>query len=66
VIAGLDRILAALPAGGSEAGATDLREALAYWIDLADDIVARPVAFGGFEMGSLDDSGGTVSELLKG
>jgi sulfite reductase beta subunit-like hemoprotein len=66
VIAGLDRILSALPAGGSEAGATDLREALAYWIDLADDIVARPVAFGGFEMGSLDDSGGTVSELLKG
>ena len=53
-------------ASGDAAAATALREALAYWIDLADDIVAKPVSFGGFEMGALDDSGGAVSDLLKG
>lgn len=66
VIAGLDRVLAARQAGEGEAAASALREALAYWIDLADEVVARPVAFGGFEMGSLGDSGGAVSDMLKG
>jgi sulfite reductase (NADPH) hemoprotein beta-component len=68
VIAGLDRILTAdaQAKSGGEAGASSLREALAYWIDLADELVAKPATFGGFEMGALDDSGGSVADMLKG
>lgn len=67
VIAGLDRLLAARAGAGKggEAAASTLREALAYWIDLADDVVAKPVAFGGFEIGTLGDSGGAVADLIK-
>jgi sulfite reductase (NADPH) hemoprotein beta-component len=72
IIAGLERINDALAgaATGGEATVATLREALAYWIDLAEEVVGRPVAFGGFDIGalgdSLSDSGGVVSNLLKG
>ena len=68
VIAGLDRLLEARTGAdrGGEAAASSLREALAYWIDLADEVVAKPVTFGGFEVGALGDSGGAVADLLKG
>jgi sulfite reductase beta subunit-like hemoprotein len=68
VIAGLDRILAADAQAndGGEAAASSLREALAYWTDLADELVAKPATFGGFEMGALGDSGGAVADMLKG
>ncbi|HSR55940.1 MAG TPA: nitrite/sulfite reductase, partial [Alphaproteobacteria bacterium] len=70
VIESLDRFIGARKAftaadgGKSDAEATGLREALAYWIDLADEVVARPVATGGFEVGALDDSAGGVADLI--
>ncbi len=68
VSAGLDRYLAAEQASGAggEASAGALREALAYWIDLADEVVSKPADFGGFAIGALGDSGGAVADLLKG
>jgi sulfite reductase (NADPH) hemoprotein beta-component len=69
VIAGLDRFVearAAFANASGEAAAERLREALAYWIDLADEVAARPAPLGGFEMGALDDSGGAVADLIKG
>ena len=61
VIAALDRIDAAR---NGVVGAS-LREALAYWIDLAEEQVAKPVSFGGFDMGALGDSDSVVANLLK-
>ncbi len=63
VLAALDRILGASAKadGGDEAALTELREALAYWTDLAEDLVSKPVSFGGFDMGAfggLSDSAG--------
>jgi len=71
VLGGLDRLLAARKAfegadgKKADAEATALREALAYWIDTADDIISRPVAVAGFQMGALDDSGGGVADMIK-
>jgi sulfite reductase (NADPH) hemoprotein beta-component len=71
VLGGLDRLLAARTAFAgadgkkADAEATALREALAYWIDTADDIISRPVAVAGFQMGALDDSGGGVADMIK-
>jgi len=61
VIAALERIDAAR---NGVVGAS-LREALAYWIDLAEEQVAKPVSFGGFDMGALGDSDSVVASLLK-
>lgn len=72
VLAALDRVIAARDGAalGGEAALAALREAVAYWIDLAADLVAKPVSFGGFDMAalgdSLSDSGGAVADLLKG
>lgn len=49
----------------SDAQATALREALAYWIDTADEVISRPVAVTGFQMGALDDSAGGVADMIK-
>ena len=59
-------ILAAANGGKSDAEASSLREALAYWIDLADEVIARPAVAGGFDMGALDDSaGGGVADMIR-
>jgi sulfite reductase (NADPH) hemoprotein beta-component len=71
VLAALDRIMAARAqldaADGSnpDAEASAMREALAYWIDTVDEVFGRTQAFGGFEMGTLDDSGGVVADMIK-
>jgi sulfite reductase (NADPH) hemoprotein beta-component len=71
VMAALDRIISAraqfgAPDGGKrDAEASTMREALAYWIDMVDEVIARPPALGGFEMGALGDSGGSVADMIK-
>jgi sulfite reductase (NADPH) hemoprotein beta-component len=71
VISALDRILDARNAlkaadsGKGDVEAESAREALAYWIDLADEVIGRPVSFGGFDIGSLGDSGGGVADMIK-
>jgi sulfite reductase (NADPH) hemoprotein beta-component len=71
VMAALERIvstraqLGAADGGKSDADASAMREALAYWIDMVDEVIDRPVGFGGFEMGALDDSGGAVADMIK-
>ncbi|MEE8084044.1 MAG: hypothetical protein V3T46_02375, partial [Alphaproteobacteria bacterium] len=71
VMAALERItsaraqLGAAGGGKSDAETTVMREALAYWIDMIDEVIARPQALGGFEMGALDDSGGGVAGMIK-
>ncbi|MEE8284155.1 MAG: hypothetical protein V3R63_04115, partial [Alphaproteobacteria bacterium] len=71
VMAALERItsaraqLGAAGGGNPDAETTVMREALAYWIDMTDEVIARPQALGGFEMGALDDSGGGVAGMIK-
>jgi len=71
VLGGLDRLIAARAAfegadgKKADADAAALREALAYWIDTADDFISRPVAVPEFQMGALDDSGGGVADMIK-
>jgi sulfite reductase (NADPH) hemoprotein beta-component len=68
VIKGLDAVVAAraAAASGEDAALSTLREALAYWIDLADEVVARPAASGEFNIGAFGDSGGRLADILKG
>ena len=71
VMAGLERIMGAREklgrgsGGKSDAEAATMREALAYWIDLVDEVIARPAASGGFDIGALSDSGGGVADMIK-
>ena len=71
VIAAIDRLIAARDAlvasnGGKGDGETQsAREALAYWIDMVDEVIDRPVALGGFDMAALGDSGGSVADMIK-
>ena len=64
VIAALDRMLAARDTlkardgGNGDMEAATARESLAYWIDLADEVIARPVAIAGFDMGSIGSPAG--------
>ncbi len=68
VIAALDRILsarAAAKAGKSDTEASVMREALAYWLDMVDEVIDRPQATASFQMGALDDSSGSVADMIK-
>jgi sulfite reductase (NADPH) hemoprotein beta-component len=69
VLAGIDRFLKAradFAAKGDDVHGSHLREALAYWIDLVEEVIARPVSFGGFDSAALGDGGSSVADLIKG
>ena len=70
-MAALDRIIgardaaAAVNGGNADAETASMRESLAYWIDMVDEVIGRPVVFGGFQMGALGDSEASIADMIK-
>lgn len=49
-----------------EGAVAELREALAYWIDMVTEVMEKPMPQPAFDPAMLGDSGGSVAAMLRG